>query len=185
MKAAIYKNYGSPDVVQIAEIPNPKIKKNEILVMIFATTVNRNDCGFRKPEYAWIIRPIHGLLRPRIQVLGTEFSGVVLETGSEVTNTKKGDEIFGLTGNQFGCHAEYLAISENSAFAFKPNHLKHEEAVSILDGPWLAHSIINSFDQIKTKRILVYGASGSIGSACVELAKSKKFYVTAVSRSTL
>lgn len=182
MKAAVYETYGPPEVVKIVDIPIPQPGKSEILVKIIASTVNRNDCGFRKPEYPLIIRPIHGLFRPRTQILGTEFSGVVEKCGIDVKSVRPGDEIFGLTGNDFGCHAEYLTIAEAGAFALKPKHLKHEEAVSILDGPWLAYTIIKSFDQQITKRILVYGASGSIGSACVELAKVQGIHVTAVTQ---
>lgn len=164
--------YGPPDVVKIVEVPQPVLRKNELLIKVVATTVNRNDCGFRKPEYPWIIRPIHGFFRPRTRILGTEFSGLVQKCGQDVKSVKVGDEVFGLTGNRFGCHAEYLIISENGAFAQKPKNLTHEEAVSLLDGPWLAHAILCSFNLQNTKRILIYGASGSIGSACVEIAKA-------------
>jgi len=182
LKAAIYENYGPPDVVKIVELPIPEAKKNEILVKVITTTVNRNDCGFRKPEYPWIIRPLHGLFKPRIQILGTEFSGIVTKCGANVSSVKPGDEIFGLTGNRFGCHAEYLTIKESGAFSLKPNHLNHIQAVSLLDGPWLAHAIIQSFNLEKSKRILIYGASGSIGSACIELAKVRGFHITAVTQ---
>jgi NADPH:quinone reductase-like Zn-dependent oxidoreductase len=164
------------------EVLTPKPGAGEILVKVIASTVNRNDCGFRKPEYPWIIRPLHGFFRPRIKILGTEYSGVVEQCGAGVTLVKVGDEIFGLTGNGFGCHAEYLVVKETSAFALKPKHLQHVEAVTLLDGPWLAHAILKSFDHEKTKRILVYGASGSIGSACVELAKAWGIHVTAVAQ---
>lgn len=182
MKAAVYKSYGPPEVVQITERPCPEPKKNELLVKVIATTVNRNDCGFRRPEYPWIIRPLHGLFRPRLEILGTEFSGIVQKCGADVKSIHPGDEIFGLTGNRFGCHAEYLTIPETGAFSLKPKHLKHQEAVSLLDGPWLAHAIITSLDIQKGKRILIYGASGSIGSACVELAKAWGLHVTAVTQ---
>jgi NADPH:quinone reductase-like Zn-dependent oxidoreductase len=178
----VYETYGSPDVVKIVELPLPEPGNNEILVKIIATTVNRNDCGFRKPEYPWIIRPIHGFFKPRIRILGTEFSGIVEKCGLNVNSVQVGDEIFGLTGNRFGCHAEYMTIGENGAFTLKPRELTHEEAVSLLDGPWLAEEIVNSFHPQKTKRILVYGASGSIGSACVELAKARGLHVTAVTQ---
>lgn len=187
MKAAIYENYGPPEVVKIVEAPRPEPRKNEILIKVIATTVNRNDCALRRPDYAWIIRPLHGLFRPRTRVLGTEFSGVVTEVGANVRTVKVGDELFGLTGDRFGCHAEYLVVPESGAFAPKPKGVPHEKAVSILDGPWLAHAIVRSFDDLPTEpplRVLVYGASGSIGSACVEFLRARgKTHVTAVSQS--
>ncbi len=180
MKAAIYKTYGPPEVVQILEVPNPTPGPGQILIRVHATTVNRNDCGFRLPEYPYIIRPLHGLLTPRKWILGTEFAGVVDSIGSGVQSFKIGDRVFGLTGNDFGTHAELLCVKETGAVGLMPHNLNFSQAVAILDGPWLALNMLKALDLKKTRRLLINGASGSIGSSCVQLAKHYGMEITAV-----
>ena len=171
MKAAVYRRYGPPEVVTIEEVPKPVPGSGELLVRVMATTVNRNDCGFRTPEYPAIIRPIHGLFSPRKTILGTEFAGTVESVGAGVRAFKPGDRVFGLTGNDFGTHAEYLCIPEDGALARMPSNLGFEEATAILDGPWLAMNLLRSIDPSRRRRLLINGASGSIGSSCVQLAR--------------
>ena len=112
MKAAVYTKYGPPEVVTLRDVLRPSPKKDQILVKIYASTVNRNDCGFRAPEYPLIVRPLHGLFRPRQTILGTEFAGTVEEIGSDVSTFTIGDRVFGLTGNSFGTHAEFVCVAE-------------------------------------------------------------------------
>ncbi len=180
MKAAVYTQYGPPEVVTIQEVMAPSPRNNEVLVRVHATTVNRNDCGFRTPEYPAIIRPIHGLFRPRKTILGTEFAGVVEAAGKDVQSLKVGDRVFGLTGNHFGTHAEYVCVRESGAISAMPSNCQFDEAVAILDGPWLALNLLRALDLKRARKILINGASGSIGSACVQLAKHFGAEITAV-----
>jgi NADPH:quinone reductase-like Zn-dependent oxidoreductase len=117
MKAVVYEKYGPPEVLQIKEVEKPVPEENEVLVKIFAITVNRTDCGFRKPEYPLIIRLVNGLFNPKRKILGSELAGEVEAVGKNVTLFKKGDQVFGLTGDNFGAHAEYICLPENAAIA--------------------------------------------------------------------
>jgi NADPH:quinone reductase-like Zn-dependent oxidoreductase len=180
MKAAVYTKYGPPEVVQIKEVNTPAPKDNEVLVKVFASTVNRTDCGFRKPEYPVIIRPMHGLFKPKKKILGTEFAGVVELVGKDVKLFKQDERVFGLTGNNFGAHAEYLCLSESGAIATMPDNISFEEAAAVNDGVFLALNYLKEINISNAHNILIYGASGSIGSAGVQLAKYFGAEVTAV-----
>lgn len=180
MKAAVYTNYGPPQVVQLKEVEKPVPKENEVLIKIIATTVNRTDCGFRKPEYPVIIRLVNGLFKPKKQILGSEFAGVVEEVGKDAKLFNKGDEVFGLTGNNFGSHAEYICIPEDGAIGIKPANFSFEKAAAVCDGLMLAYNYIKEIKYPVGKKILIYGASGSIGTAAVQLAKYFGLEVTAV-----
>lgn len=180
MKAAVYEKYGPPEVVRIKEVEKPVPKDNELLIKMFATTVNRTDCGFRKPEYPVIIRLINGFFKPRKKILGSEFAGVVEEVGRTVKQFNKGDEVFGLTANNFGAHAEYVCVREDGAITAKPVNMNFEEATAVCDGLMLAYNYFKEIKEPAGKKILIYGASGSIGTAAVQLAKYFGFEVTAV-----
>ena len=179
MKAVVYTHYGPPEVLQIKEVEKPKPKKNEVLVRVHATTVNRTDTGFRDVEY-FAVRVAGGFFKPRHQILGSEFSGVIESVGEEVKNFKSGDEVFGLKTYQFGAHAEYICVSENGSIALKPNNFSFEEAAAVCDGLMLAINYIRNMDFSKSPKVLINGASGSIGSAAVQLAKYYGAQVTAV-----
>lgn len=179
MKAVVYARYGPPEVLQLKEVEKPAPRNNEVLIKIQATTVNRTDCGFRKPEYGWIIRPIHGIFRPRRKVLGSEFSGDIEAVGRDVTAFRPGDPVFGLS-SRFGAHAEYIRVPEKGSIAIKPAKMSYEEAAAVCDGLMLAMAFIRKIDFQKSKDILINGASGSIGSACVQLAKNHGAKITAV-----
>lgn len=180
MKAAVYTKYGQPEVVQLKDVEKPNPKENEVLVKVFATTVNRTDCGFRKPEFPIIIRPIHGLFKPKKQILGSEFSGEIEAVGKNVKSFKVGDKVFGLTANNFGAHAEYLCIREEHAISTMPVNANYEEAAAVCDGVMLALNYLKVIDIKPGKKILINGASGSIGTATVQLAKYYGTEVTAV-----
>jgi len=180
MKAAVYIKYGPPDVVQLKEVEKPTPKDNEVLIKIQATTVNRTDCGFRKPEYPLIIRLTNGLFRPKRKILGSELAGEVEAVGKDVKAFKTGDQVFGLTGNRFGAHAEYICLPEKASIVAKPANMSSEEAAAVCDGAMLAFTYIRKADLQTGDRILIYGASGSIGSAAVQLAKYYGARVTAV-----
>ncbi len=180
MKAAIYTKYGPPDVVRVAEVGKPAPKPNEVLIKVHATTVNRTDCGFRKPEYFFIIRLIHGVFRPGRRILGSEFAGEVEAVGQEVKSFKKGDQVFGLIGAAFGAHAEYVCVPEQSPIALKPATMSYQEAAAVCDGFMLAFNYLKRVDFQKRKSILIYGATGSIGTAAVQLARYYGAELTAV-----
>lgn len=131
--------------------------------------MNRTDTGFRKPEYPVLIRLIGGLFAPRRQILGSEFAGRVDAVGEEVKELRIGDEVFGLTGNSFGTNAEYVCVAESHAIGRKPRNLSFDEAAALCEGPFLALSFLNELRLKPGARVLVNGASGSIGSSSVQL----------------
>jgi len=181
MKVAESTKYGGPEVIGIVEKVIPTPGPNDILIKVQASTVNRTDCGFLlgKP---FIVRFFSGLIRPKDTVLGGEFSGDVVSVGSEVSEFKKGDAVFGLNTDRFnwGCHAEYLCIPKEASITHKPAHITHEEAAASLEGSWLAHTFLKTLDIGPDTRILINGASGSIGSAAVQICKYKGAKITAV-----
>jgi len=179
MKAIVHTKYGPPEVVKVLEIPKPIPKDNEVLVKVYASTVNQTDAGFRSAKY-FISRFWSGLLRPKHQILGCEFSGIVEEIGQRVTTFKKGDKVFGYNDKTFGGHAEFLTIAENEAVTVLPNNLNFLEASPITEG---AHYALNNIKASKIENgqnVLVYGATGAIGSAAVQLLKHFGAKVTAV-----
>ena len=179
MKAIVYTEYGPPEVLQLRKVPTPTPKDNEVLIKIHATTVNRTDCGFRKPEYPLIIRPINGLLKPRRRILGSELAGEIEAIGKNVKTFKQGDQVFGLSTSIFGTHAEYICLPEEASITTKPANMSYDEAAAVCDGAYLALSIIRKMDFRKVKKILINGASGSIGCAGVQLAKYYGATITA------
>jgi len=180
MIASVYKRYGPPEVLQIKEVEKPTPKDNEVLVKTYATTVNRTDCGFRKPEYGFIVRFFSGLFRPKKNVLGSEFAGEIKAIGKDVKTFKRGDQVFGLSTGHFGAHAEYICLREKASMSIKPANMSYEEAAAVCDGLMLAMTYIRKINFQKSTIILINGASGSIGSACVQLAKYYGAKITAV-----
>ncbi len=177
MKAIVHTEYGSPEVLHLQEVPKPIPKDNEVLIKIHATTVNRNDCGFRKPEYPFIIRPINGLFKPKRKILGTELAGEIESIGKNVKTLKPGDKVFGLSAWKFGAHAEYISVPEDGSISFMPTNISYNEAAAICDGAYLALNNLRKINFKKIKSILINGASGSIGSSAVQLAK---YYGTSI-----
>jgi NADPH:quinone reductase-like Zn-dependent oxidoreductase len=180
MKAIVYTKYGPPEVLQLQEVPKPAPKDNEVLIKIHATTVNRTDCGFRKPEYPVIIRLINGLFKPKKQILGSELAGEIETIGKGVKTLKPGDQVFGLSTSNFGTHAEYICLPETGSITAKPANMSYKEAAAVCDGLMLAITYIREINSTKERKILINGASGSIGSACVQLAKYYGAEITAV-----
>ena len=177
MKAIVHTEYGSPEVLHLQEVPKPIPKDNEVLIKIHATTVNRNDCGFRKPEYPFIIRPINGLFKPKRKILGTELAGEIESIGKNVKTFKPGDKVFGLSAWKFGAHAEYISVPEDGSISLMPSNISYNEAAAICDGAYLALNNLRKINFKKIKSILINGASGSIGSSAVQLAK---YYGTSI-----
>jgi NADPH:quinone reductase-like Zn-dependent oxidoreductase len=178
MKAAVVTRYGSPDVVKIRDAPKPSPRADEVLIRVHATTVNRTDCGELRPGV--IGRLLFGLRRPRRTIFGMDFAGVVESVGTEVRSLKPGDRVFGMCPHRSnGAHAEYVCIPETGPIAVIPANTRFEEAV-VCEGAFYADSGLKKFCVGPGHRILIYGASGAIGSAAVQLAKSYGAEVTAV-----
>ena len=153
MKAIVYTTYGPPDVLQLKEVEKPTPKDNDVLIKVYATTVNRTDCGFRKPEYPLIIRLGNGLFKPKRKILGSEFAGEIEAVGKDVKSFKKGDQVFGLTGDNFGAHAEYVCLPEASSIVTKPSNINYEEAAAVCDGLMLAFNYIRRIDLQKGQKV--------------------------------
>jgi len=179
MKAAVRTRYGPPGVVRVAEVEKPAPGNDEVLVKIHATTVNRTDCGIRAAK-PFFYRLFIGLLRPRRTVLGTEFAGEVEAVGSGVTSFEVGDRVFGFSGDRFGAHAEYMVIPEDGMLATMPAGLTYEEAAPSTEGAHYALTGIRGVNVRSGQDVLVYGATGAIGSAAVQLLKALGANVTAV-----
>ncbi len=176
MKAVLYDRYGPPEVLRVEEVSRPVPKDDEVLVKVQATTVTRTDTGLRSAEF-FISRFFTGLLRPKQPILGLELAGVVEEIGAGVTEFDVGDEVFGVRS---GANAEYVCVREQGMLAHKPASITFEEAAAVCDGAALALACLRKADLREGQRILVYGASGSVGTAGVQLAKHLGAHVTAV-----
>jgi len=173
----VYDRYGPPEVQRLAEVERPVPKDDEVLIKIHATTVTRTDCGLRSAEY-FISRFVTGLRRPRQRILGLELAGEVAEIGAAVTEFAVGDRVFGATG--YGAHAEFVCLSEDAALARMPAGMSFEEAAAVCDGAALALACLRPANLHEGTSLLIYGASGSVGTAGVQLAGSFDAHVTAV-----
>jgi NADPH:quinone reductase-like Zn-dependent oxidoreductase len=176
MRAVVADRYGPADVLRIEEVAPPVPNDNEVLVRVRATTVTRSDCGFRAAD-PFFSRLFTGLRRPKQPIVGMELAGVVEAVGSAVTEFDVGDEVFGLRS---GANAEYVCVREQGALAHKPESLGFEEAAALSDGACIAREALSRADLGPDTRVVVYGASGAIGTAAVQLAKATGAHVTAV-----
>ena len=176
MQAVVYDRYGPAEVLHIEEVARPAPRENEVLVKVHASTVTRSDCGHRAAD-PFFSRVFTGLRRPKQRIVGMELAGVVEEVGSAVTEFEVGDEVFGLRS---GANAEYVCVRERGALAHKPASLSFEEAAALSDGASIARACLAPADLGPGKRIVVYGASGAIGTAAVQLARATGAHVTAV-----
>ena len=179
MKAVIHTVYGPPEVLQLKEVPKPTPLDNEVLIKVHATTVNRTDCGFRSAEY-FISRFFSGLFKPKHQIQGNEFAGVIEATGKAVTQFAVGDKVFGYNDLTFGAHAEYMTLAETEAIATMPAGFTFQEAAPLVEGSHYALCDIRAAKVESGQNVLVYGATGAIGSAAVQLLKHFGARVTAV-----
>ena len=170
MKAVVYTEYGSPDVLKIKEIEKPTPKTKELLIKVKATTVTATDCVFRKGKPLFS-RLFTGILKPKNQILGSEFAGEIEELGPEVTNFEKGDKVYGtLPGS--GAYSEFICLNEEQSTLSKiPKDSNFQEAIACCDGFLTALPFIRDKGKIQIgKKILIIGSSGSVGSAAVQLA---------------
>jgi NADPH:quinone reductase-like Zn-dependent oxidoreductase len=177
MRAVVNDRYGPPEVQRLEEVERPVPGDDQILVRVHATTVNRTDCGIRAAK-PWMVRFYSGLRRPKQRILGMEFAGEVEAVGSAVTRYAPGDRVFGVKGA--GAHAEFVAVRERAAIAPMPDGLSFEEAAAVCDGACIALSCLAGRPLREGVSILVNGASGSVGTATVQIARHFGAEVTAV-----
>jgi len=186
MRAVVYDRYGPPEVQRLEEVPTPVPRGDEVLVKIHATTVNRLDCHTREANRGGgllvqlISRMIFGARRPRQRILGTEFAGEIIGAGPAVREFAVGDHVFGITGLNFGAHAEFICVRESSRMAHMPAGMSFTDAAAICDGALNALACLKQAHLVKGQTILIYGASGAIGTAGVQLARYFDVDVTAV-----
>jgi len=177
MRAVVHDSYGPPEVLRVEDVEKPTPNDDEVLVRVHATTVNRSDVGWLRAS-PFFARFFTGLRRPKHRTLGMELAGEVDAVGAGVTEFAVGDEVFGV--KSFGAHAEFVSMRESAALAHKPSGTTFEEAAAVCDGATIALACLLRAGPLEGRRILVYGASGSIGTAAVQLAKHFGAEVTAV-----
>jgi len=189
MKAVLCTRYGPPEVLQIGEVARPFPKKKEICIRIFATVVTASDCiiraGFRLSfPYRMIGRLAIGITAPRQPILGMVMAGQIESVGADVSSFKPGDRVFGMGGFHFGCYAESVCWPEDAVLAVVPANLSYEEAAAIPYGGLLATHFLTKVGLRAGQRVLIYGASGAIGTSAVQLASHIGAEVTGVCSST-
>jgi NADPH:quinone reductase-like Zn-dependent oxidoreductase len=192
MKAIVYTEYGSPDVLHLTEAAKPAPGDNEVLIRIHAAPVNFGDLlarnfksitprQFNMPIFFWLpARLAFGLRKPKKHILGSEFAGEVEAVGAGVTRFKPGDQVFGYRGQNMGAYAEYVCMPEDGALAIRPANMTCEEAATVPYGALTALSLLKKANIQPGEKVLINGASGGIGSAAVQLAKYYEAEVTGV-----
>ncbi|HVA73437.1 MAG TPA: NAD(P)-dependent alcohol dehydrogenase [Acidimicrobiales bacterium] len=190
MRAVVYDTYGPPDVLRVEDVQRPVPKDDDVLIRVHATTVNRLDAHTREanrnsgPWVMFLSRLVSGLRRPRQRILGSEFAGVVEAAGPAVREFTVGDHVFGNSGLRFGAHAEFMCMRESARITLMPAGMAFTEAAPATDGALNALTCLKQADLRQGRRILIYGASGAIGTAGVQLARHFGAGVTAVCTTT-
>ncbi len=186
MKAIVYTEYGPPDVLQLREVDKPVPRDNEVLIRVYATSVTTGDCNARNAVFVpagfgLLQRLVFGLRTPKRPILGVELAGEIAAIGQNVTQFRPGAQVFGLDGVRLGAYAEYKCMPEAGGLALKPANLTYEEAAVLPNGALTALTFLRDKGNIQRgQKVLIYGASGSVGSAAVQLAKYYEAEVTGV-----
>ncbi len=171
MRAVVYDKYGPPEVLQLKEVEQPEVKDNEILIKVHATTVASEDCTFRKGR-PLIARSATGFFKPKHPIPGTQFAGEISAVGNKSGRYKNGDMVFGVSDKGFGAYAEYICLPGDGAISIKPENIDFEEAAATAGGALTALAFLRNHGNIQEgQKVLVNGASGSVGTAAVQLAK--------------
>ena len=179
MKAIVCTKYGAPEFLQMKEVEKPSPKDNEILIKIHASSVSSGDSRMRRAD-PFIIRLIFGFKRPRKPILGVVVAGEIEAIGTSVSNYKIGDKVFGSSGMNFGAHAEYVAVPQDAVLALKPGKMTYEEAAAIPFGATASMHFLRIANIQKGQKVLIYGASGALGTMAVQLARNYGADITAV-----
>lgn len=186
MKAVICTKYGPPEVLQIQKVEKPVPRNNEILIKIIASAVNSGDVRVRglavKGFMKIVMRLVLGIFKPRKPILGVVFSGIIEQIGENVNNFKIADEVYGITGFKFGTYAEYITVSHKSVVVKKPLNATFEEAAGICFGGMTAYYFLKktNISEKSNLKVMIYGATGSVGTAAIQIAKYYNAEVTAV-----
>jgi len=192
MKAIVYTEYGPPEVLHLTEVEKPTPKDNEILIKVYARAVGYGDLAardfrsitpreFNMPSLLWVpTKLVFGLRKPRIRILGAELAGEVEAVGKDVTRFKVGDQVYGYPGQNFGANAEYICMRETGSVAHKPTNMSYEEAATVPYGAMMALNLLKKAHIRPGQKVLINGASGSIGSYALQLARHDGAEVTGV-----